>query len=405
MTPGRIVRWLAALVLGIVVGMLAVLLLQRPPEPATQPTLTTASVSSTIASASSTTADQLAPTTLPVSPSLFVIWTPGGLVEGLAEGVGSLAGVGAVSEVRSDLILLDAVYDASGAVVEDTDAGWYVPIEAAAVDKTFSDLAPGDWQSDLAGLAPGEAVMSQTSATNRGVGAGATVVTRGTSYIVAVVPDATVGGAELVVGQEESESLGIHTPRYLLVDFEGDRALFEQGVRALLPREDPVRIRALGETPFLRHGDAVLPQALIKEAFGEFTVRPLPSGDVEFDQAWAGTHIATATYPLIGTASCHVGIASALRGALEELERNNLGSLIESFDGCFNPRFIAGSQLLSRHAWGVAIDLNYEANPTGQVTVQDPRLVATMERWGFTWGGNWLVPDAAHFEWIGPPKP
>lgn len=395
---GRIVRWLAAMMLGILVGMLAVLLLQRPPASAAQPTLTTASVSST-------TAEQLAATTLPSSPSLFVIWTPGGLSEGLARAVGNLAGVGSVSEVRSDLILLDAVYDASGAVVEHTEAGWYVPIEAAAIDETFSDLAPGDWRADLSGLAPGEAVMSETSAANRGVGAGATVVTRGTSYIVAVVPDATVGGAELVVGQEESEVLGIHTPRYLLVDFEGNRALFEQGVRALLPPEKPVRIRALGETPFLRHGDAVLPQALIKDAFGEFTIRPLPGGGFEFDQAWAESHINSATYPLIGAASCHVGIASALRGALEELERNNLGSLIETFDGCFNPRFIVGSQLLSRHAWGVAIDLNYRANPTGQVTVQDPRLVTTMERWGFTWGGNWLVPDAAHFEWIGPPKP
>jgi hypothetical protein len=51
----------------------------------------------------------------------------------------------------------------------------------------------------------------------------------------------------------------------------------------------------------------------------------------------------------------------------------------------------------------VAVDLNYAANPTGQVTIQDPRLVSIMERWGFTWGGNWLVPDAAHFEWVSPP--
>jgi len=26
-----------------------------------------------------------------------------------------------------------------------------------------------------------------------------------------------------------------------------------------------------------------------------------------------------------------------------------------------------------------------------------------MERWGFTWGGRWLVPDPAHFEYLRPP--
>jgi hypothetical protein len=88
---------------------------------------------------------------------------------------------------------------------------------------------------------------------------------------------------------------------------------------------------------------------------------------------------------------------------MAEAEQSNLGFLVETFDGCYSPRFIGGTRSLSRHAWGVAVDLNYAANPTGQVTIQDPRLVSIMERWGFTWGGNWLVPDAAHFEWVSPP--
>ena len=29
-----------------------------------------------------------------------------------------------------------------------------------------------------------------------------------------------------------------------------------------------------------------------------------------------------------------------------------------------------------------------------------PRLVSAFERWGFTWGGRWLVPDGMHFEII-----
>src|SRR5439155_626149 len=54
----------------------------------------------------------------------------------------------------------------------------------------------------------------------------------------------------------------------------------------------------------------------------------------------------------------------------------------------------------SRHAWGAAVDLNYAKNPTQIVSAQDPRLVDVMTRWGFTWGGHWLVPDPAHFEFL-----
>jgi hypothetical protein len=38
-------------------------------------------------------------------------------------------------------------------------------------------------------------------------------------------------------------------------------------------------------------------------------------------------------------------------------------------------------------------------NAFGTKADQDARLVDTMERWGFTWGGRWIVPDGMHFEW------
>ena len=53
--------------------------------------------------------------------------------------------------------------------------------------------------------------------------------------------------------------------------------------------------------------------------------------------------------------------------------------------------------------WGIAFDLNYPKNPTGQRSVQDERMVEILQRWGFTWGGEWLVPDPAHFEYLRPP--
>jgi len=37
----------------------------------------------------------------------------------------------------------------------------------------------------------------------------------------------------------------------------------------------------------------------------------------------------------------------------------------------------------------------------GATPRQDARLVAIMAKHGFLWGGRWLRPDGAHFEWVG----
>ena len=61
---------------------------------------------------------------------------------------------------------------------------------------------------------------------------------------------------------------------------------------------------------------------------------------------------------------------------------------------------------LSLHAWGVAIDINAAANPFMGRSRQDPRLVRTMQRHGFTWGGEWPTrPDPMHFELRNLPRP
>ena len=59
-------------------------------------------------------------------------------------------------------------------------------------------------------------------------------------------------------------------------------------------------------------------------------------------------------------------------------------------------------QPLSRHAWGIAVDLNVDDNPRGSFSTQDARLVEIMRRHGFGWGGTWLVPDPAHYEALPP---
>lgn len=361
-----------------------------PPSVAVSPTVASSAPSSTTAAPPITIAETASET------QLLVVWTSGGLPAGLEKTVEAIEGVSLVSVIRSDLVWLET---------EGSD-GSVVPLEAIAVDDSFRQIAPAEWQPILEALDEGGVALGESSAKLRGAAAGDVLpIGDDEVRVVGVVPDEVVGAAEIVTTVERGLSMGVTTPRYLLVSLMGDRASFERSVRAALPAGTAVRIRAPGETPFLRHGDAVLPQVIIKEQFGEFSLRLEASGQFQIDDGWVADNLATVTLPVIGEVTCHAGILSSLRGALEELEQSNLSFLIESFDGCYVPRFIGGTRSLSRHSWGVAIDLNYAANPTGQVTVQDTRLVSIMERWGFTWGGNWLVPDAAHFEWVSPPHP
>jgi hypothetical protein len=176
-------------------------------------------------------------------------------------------------------------------------------------------------------------------------------------------------------------------------------------VHRALPPGLPVRLRGPGETPFFRAGDAVLPQAMIKERFGEFAWRPAGGGDFVQDPAWQAANLATRRVPILGPVRCNRVLLPALAGAMRELEQHNLAGLVDpaAFAGCWNSRLARGGDGASRHAWGAAVDLNIAGNPTGLDSAQDPRLVEVMERWGFTWGGRWLVPDPAHFEYLRPP--
>ena len=141
----------------------------------------------------------------------------------------------------------------------------------------------------------------------------------------------------------------------------------------------------------------------MKERFGEFAFRQLAGRDFEPDPVWVRDHLVEADIPLLGRVRCHRAIVADLRDAMLELERANLGYLVapDGFAGCYVPRLIAAEGSPSRHAWGIAVDVNWPKNPQGQAGAQDARLVEALTARGFAWGGDWLVPDPAHFEWVG----
>ena len=103
--------------------------------------------------------------------------------------------------------------------------------------------------------------------------------------------------------------------------------------------------------------------------------------------------------PILGNTRCHRLMWEPLEGALNQVLDEGLASTLSVEDfkksgGCYAPRrinrFDAGGSI-SRHAWGIAIDINTKSS-------YHPRVVEIFNSWGFAWGGTWTSPDEMHFE-------
>ena len=379
----------AAVAMGLVVGAVVVMTVEgmsREPSrsPATtSPTPTDVAVKRT----------KVAPATSRV----VLAWSPGGLPPGAARSVAGASGVDGVAEIVAGMDWMPSRWK-----------GFEMPLEIAAIElPDYPALVPRGDAAALEGLGRDEIVLAETTARSLKLEVGDALNLRSGRRVVAgIVSDVAAMGYEALVGAVPSA----WTRRDLFVLVEvrpgGKTAATAQSIRERLEKALPagarLRVRTEGETPYLRYGDAVMPLLVIKETFGPFALRQRSDGTFEIDPVWR-RNIVERRVPLLGRVTCHRALFAQLEGALRELQAEGLGHTVNpgDFGGCRSPRFIGHDPQgqISHHAWGIAIDLNASANAFGTKSDQDPRLVQVMERWGFTWGGRWLIPDAMHFEW------
>jgi hypothetical protein len=74
---------------------------------------------------------------------------------------------------------------------------------------------------------------------------------------------------------------------------------------------------------------------------------------------------------------------------------------LSSFGGAYVFRTMRGSNKLSMHAYGCAVDFDPARNKLGAkfpAFGQEGNTVAAFESEGWTWGGHWKRPDGMHFE-------
>ena len=103
----------------------------------------------------------------------------------------------------------------------------------------------------------------------------------------------------------------------------------------------------------------------------------------------------TTIRPGISVATQH---APRFKGLLDDLDAAGYG-IDQKQSGGYNYRNIDGTNKLSNHAYGTAVDVNWNANARGTHGNIPPDLARSLAaKHGLTWGGDWKNPDPMHFE-------
>ena len=280
-----------------------------------------------------------------------------------------------------------------------------VPVEAMTAPA--GDYATAAGRPSLAAALAKGAVLAKTEAMLRHLRVGQPLVLADGSRIpvTAVVDDAVVGGNEMALpASYVPVRKGSAASYVLLPGTSGTAAAVQKAMRGR-----DVRVRARTDNGFLSADDTVLTQLQVKARFGEFALRPRDDGS-GFDQDPAFERDRLVYVPQVqqlGPIKCNRALIAPLRAAMKEITDRGLGSTIDTADfqyegGCWNPSVVplsGGS--ISRHSWGIAVDINVATNDLGGKPRQDARLVAIMRKHGFVWGGEFLRPDGMHFEYVG----
>jgi hypothetical protein len=389
----------------LIAGVLAVLGLAVALRPGTgvdtvaAPAPATESLSDPSATTSATT-DEM--------PAAWLAWISGSLRRSFADRAARTQALGTTVVVAGDTRWLVRSEDPHGDVVDHPTPPFAIPIDAFAVDPdAYAPFLPAAYRDRVtAVLDAGEGVLGASSAALRRLDVGGTLVFEGGDVLVgAIVPDEVAGWSEVLVSRATGRRLGIVDDRYLLSMPGGGmtEGRFASIVAGLLPDTD-VRTVEPGGSRFMRIASGVNPPVVMKQVFGEFSAYPRQADPayLTMSPAWYDANIQTRSVPLLGKVTCNEALFDALIGALRDVQAAGLGNEIHTYSGCYAARTVARSTTAppSQHAYGAAIDIDAPTNAMGDTTpAMDPRVVEVFERWGFNWGGDFVITDGMHFEY------
>lgn len=250
-------------------------------------------------------------------------------------------------------------------------------------------------------LAQGEVAITTAGQQFRDLDVGSTVVLTDQveRRVVAVSDDPALDDVEFVVAQEDAAALDVRGRQRGLLTLapDADAEAVAAAAADLLGRDAIATVRVPDGRPI------VLSLPATKARFGEFAFKDLPGRDVQAGVSWIREHIVETTVPVLGRVVCHEDIIEPLVAVMEDLQANGLAGEIDPdlYGGCWAPRRINRNANLSRHAWGIAVDINVDFDAPGLGPIPSQGLIDAFARHGFRWGGDYPVPDNHHFEWVG----
>ena len=291
--------------------------------------------------------------------------------------------------------------------------GWRIPFATMVTPISFIAAVGGE---DMAApLMRGEVLMGESAATVRSAHVGDVITLRDrhfsphTFVVGAIVPDLFVDEGDIAMSRESASVFGTLSKDLVMFTGMKSPSAFVSALRSRgIQTGNTFRVQTSWG---LKNPDSNIGTAIAKSIFGEFAYRPTSGNSIQVSAQWANKNIVwKKVFTDIGIANnCHKITAAAIQGALTEIKKAGLSQYIDvrnsnRYGGCFVGRYnrlagVYGSP--SRHAWGMALDINTTANPQGGVPQMNCSVVRIFRKWGFAWGGNFPWADGMHFEYVG----
>ena len=294
--------------------------------------------------------------------------------------------------------------------------GWRIPMATMVAPQEFLRAVGGDALADVA--RPGTVLMGERSASVRKAKAGDVLTLRDHKFrkrefvIAAIVPNDFVDYGDLFISAESAAVLGgMSIARVTITGIPTPSAVLSALAAKGFVINDSLRLRTSWDR---ENPDGTLGTSSVKKLFGEFAFRPTGGSGIEIDATWKVKNILW-RHSFGGVKlrnNCHTAVVAAIQNALTEIKKSGLASKIDvknsnRYGGCYTARYnrLAGTfGAPSRHAYGMALDINTTTNAQWAVPQLDCRVVRIFRKWGFAWGGNYWPSDGMHFEYVGEPR-
>lgn len=291
--------------------------------------------------------------------------------------------------------------------------GWRVPMGTRILPVEYVRATGGAAMADV--LASGQVLMGANSARIRDAQVGDVVTLRDSRNRIRrftvgmIVTNDYADGEDLIMSMEDGFSMGVRKiSRVNIIGFSKPVDVYSALRRKGIALGSEFRLRTTWDLP---NPDSTLGIATVKLKLGEFAFQPTNSSAIRVDAKWGNANIVWKhTYSAVPLRNnCHEKVVDDAEGALAEIVAKGLRSSIDvaitnRYGGCFVGRYNRLAGLFgapSRHAFGMAIDMNTTTNQQWSTPHMNCDVVRIFRKWGFAWGGNFWPTDGMHFEWVG----